>query len=220
MIRFFSVLLLLAAILVPSYAYDYAADETGFVPSAVVSLGQDRKMEKMAGKEAAKLKKEGWKVAAGILPLEYQILRSYRMMLETEVSGNSKYIFGEALSVGEYYDAAKLQALELAKTELAGKIQTEVTALVENSVRNERISHSDAESVINTVRESKNLIAQKLGRMDTVVECYRILSSGRVEVRIVLAYSQKMALKYVREVMKDMSEGNDADAGKLDFLFL
>lgn len=55
------------------------------------------------------------------------------------------------MSIGENYDAAKMQALELAKQNLAGQIQTEVTALVENTVANKQLSQEQAAKKI--VRE-------------------------------------------------------------------
>ena len=92
------------------------------------------KASKAARNEAKKLGKEGWKAAPGALPLEKQLDRSYLMQMEYDENMYPKYLMGEAMSIGENYDAAKMQALELAKQNLAGQIQTEITALIENSV--------------------------------------------------------------------------------------
>ena len=48
------------------------------------------------------------------------------------------------MSIGGNYDAAKMQALELAKQNLAGQIQTEITALIENTVANKQLSAEEA----------------------------------------------------------------------------
>ena len=92
------------------------------------------RVDKTVAKEAKKLEKDGWKVRPGALPLEKQLEKSYMMQYEYDEDLYPKYIMGEATSVGENYDAAKMQAMELAKMNLAGQIQTEVTALVENSI--------------------------------------------------------------------------------------
>lgn len=48
-----------------------------------------------------------------------------------------------------------MQALELAKQNLAGQIQTEVTALIENTVANKQLSQEQAASVTQSVMASK-----------------------------------------------------------------
>ena len=81
------------------------------------------------------------------------------------------------MSIGENYDVAKMQALELAKQNLAGQIQTEVTALIENTVANKQLSQEQAASVTQSVMASKNLISQSIGRTISVMEVYRTLSN-------------------------------------------
>lgn len=181
------------------------------------------KATKAARKEAKALKKDGWLVAPGQLPLEKQLDKSYSMYYEYEESGLPKYIIGDAMSSGKVYDAAKMQALELAKTNLASQIQTEVTALIESTLANEQISQDDAESIARTVSASKNLIVQRLGRTITVVECYRKLANGTMEVRVTVAYNAKMAIDAAKAIIKaqldekgqDLHEQLDAMWGQL-----
>ena len=93
------------------------------------------KVSKAARKGVKKLKKEGWTTTPGALPLEKQLDRSYQMQYEYDSDLYPRYIMGEAMSAGGNYDAAKLQALELAKQNLAGQIQTEVTAFIDGRRR-------------------------------------------------------------------------------------
>ena len=130
---------------------------------------------KSARKAAKTYVKEGWKVAPGALPLEKQLDRAYGMQYEYDDNAYPRYIMAEAMSIGENYDAAKMQALELAKQNLAGQVQTEITALVESSVANKQLSDEEAASLTETVSASKNLISQSIGRVIPVVECYRVL---------------------------------------------
>lgn len=169
------------------------------------------KATKAARTEAKALKKEGWLVAPGQLPLEKQLDKSYSMYYEYEESGLPKYIIGDAMSPGKFYDAAKMQALELAKTNLAGQIQTEVTALIESTLANEQIAQDDAESIARTISASKNLIMQRLGRTVTVVECYRELANGTTEVRVTIAYNAKMAIDAAKAVIKAQLEEKGED---------
>ncbi len=128
------------------------------------------------------------------------------MYYEYEASGLPKYIIGEAMSVGGTYDAAKMQALELAKTNLAGQIQTEVTALVESTVANEQITQEQAASIVQSVQASKNLISNRLGRVFPVVELYRKVNNNTVEVRVTIAYNSIMAIDAAKEVVKAQLE--------------
>lgn len=123
-----------------------------------------QKASKAARKEAKKLAKEGWGTTPGTLPLDKQLDKSYMMQYEYDDTMFPKYIMGEAMSIAENYDAAKMQALELAKQNLAGQIQTEITALVENTVANKQLSEEQAASVTQSVMSSKNLISQSIGR--------------------------------------------------------
>ena len=77
------------------------------------------KASKIARKEAKKLAKQGWQIAPGAVPIEKQLDKSYMMQYEYEEDLFPKYIMAEAMSVGENYDAAKMQAIELAKQNLA-----------------------------------------------------------------------------------------------------
>ena len=179
----------------------------------------EKKATKTARKEAKKLKRQGWQVAPGALPLEKQLDKAYMMKYEYNEDMSEKYIIGEAMSIGENYDAAKMQALELAKQNLAGQIQTEVTALIDNRVANEQLEAEEAASITSSVMAAKNLISRRIGRVITVVETYRVLDNKNKEVLVRLAYNretgEKEGLKAVREELK--KKGDDL-AEKLDQL--
>lgn len=179
----------------------------------------NEKASKAARKEAKRLGKEGWKTAPGALPLDKQLDRSYTMQFQYDEDGFPKFIMAEAMSNGGNYDAAKMQALELAKQNLAGQIQTEVTALIENTVANEQMDQSDAASITRSVLASKNLISQSIGRVVPVVETYRATNGNNREVLVRIAYSQDMAKAAAkRAVKKELEERGDSLHGKLDQL--
>ena len=164
----------------------------------------NQKASKAARKEAKTLKKEGWLVNPGALPLDKQLDKSYQMQMEFEENMMPKYIMGEARSIGETYDAAKMQALELAKQNLAGQIQTEITALIENTVANKQLAQEQAASVTQSVLASKNLISQRIGRTIPVVEVYRTLPGTRnKEVLVRIAYNSKMALEAAKSAVRE-----------------
>lgn len=177
------------------------------------------KASKAARKEAKRLNKEGWKTAPGALPLDKQLDKSYLMQYQYDSDGFLQFIMAEAMSTGGNYDAAKMQALELAKQNLAGQIQTEVTALIENTVANEQMDQSDAASITRSVLASKNLISQSIGRVIPVVETYRVVNGNNREVLIRIAYSQEMAKTAVKKAVKqELEQRGDSLHNKLDKL--
>lgn len=177
------------------------------------------KASKAARKEAKKLSKDGWQTAPGALPLEKQLDKSYIMQYQYDYDGFPQFIMAEAMSTGGNYDAAKMQALELAKQNLAGQIQTEVTALIENTVANEQMDQGDAASITRSVMASKNLISQSIGRVVPVVETYRAVNGNNREVLIRIAYSQDMAKAAAkRAVKKELEQRGDSLHNKLDEL--
>lgn len=179
----------------------------------------NEKASKAAVKEAKKLTKEGWKTAPGALPIEKQLDRSYTMQYQYDADGFPLYIMAEAMSTGGNYDAAKMQALELAKQNLAGQIQTEVTALVENTVANEQMDQGDAASITRSVMASKNLISQSIGRVVPVVETYQIVNGNNRQVLVRIAYSMDMAKSAAKKAIKEDLEKRGEDLhGKLDEL--
>lgn len=167
----------------------------------------DARVSKATKKEAKRLKKEGWVVSPGALPLEKQLQRSYEMEYEYDDNQYPKFIMANAQSIGENYDAAKTAATSLAITNLAGQIQTEVTALVENTVANKQLAADDAASVSESVMASKNLISQSIGRVITVVECYRVLKNKNREVMVRIAYNGEMAKEAAKKAIRqDLEE--------------
>lgn len=175
------------------------------------------KVDKVTKKEAKRLKKEGWIVSPGALPLEKQLERSFLMEYEYDEDLFPKYIMANAQSIGENYDAAKTAATSLAITNLAGQIQTEVFALVENTVANQQLSAEDAASITESVMASKNIIMQSIGRTITVVECYRVLSNKNREVMVRIAYNSDMAKQAAKKAIKeDLKKKGDDLHNKLD----
>ena len=179
----------------------------------------NEKASKAARKEAKTLKKQGWQIAPGALPLEKQLDKSYMMQQEFDEDLFPKYLMGEAMSIGQNYDAAKMQALELAKQNLAGQIQTEVTALIENTVANKQLEPEDAASVVQSISAGKNLISQSIGRVITVVEVYRTVSGKNKEVLVRIADNSEMAKAAAKKAVREDLERKGEDLhNKLDKL--
>lgn len=140
---------------------------------------------RLAQKEAKRLIKEDWQVSPGALPLERQLDRSYMYQEDFDDEMNPRYFIGEGRSVAENFSAAHIQAQELARLDIAGKmIGSEATALVDNLVANKMLAADQAASVTTTMMENKTVYSQKLGRLQVVFEVNRTLKNNNKEVMV------------------------------------
>ena len=179
----------------------------------------DARVSKETKKEAKRLQKEGWMVSPGALPLEKQLERAYLMQYEYDANLYPKYIIGNGQSIGENYDAAKTNAISLAINDLAGQIQTEVIALIKNKVVNQQLSEESAVSINEVITESKQSISQRIGRVITITECYRILENKNREVLIRIAYDGKLAKQSTKQVLLEkLEKNNQTEQNALDQL--
>lgn len=176
----------------------------------------NEKAPKSARKAAKKDLREGWTVAPGHLPLDKQYEMAYTMRIERDAEGFI-YITGDGQSIGENYDAAKMQALELAKMNLAGQIETEITALVESTVANKQLEANEAASIVETIQASKNVISKRIGRVVPVVEVYRESRNKNKEVRVLLFYNRKTGMESAKQVIREeLQKKGDKLHEKLD----
>lgn len=207
-------LLLVATAVIVAMSYSYAQSVEDYKEmrkerQAITKMAKQElsaKVDKSVKKEAKRLKKEGWNVKPGALPLEKQLEKCFVMQYEYDENAFPKYIMADASSVGQTYDAAKRQAIALATDNIAAQIQTEVTALVENTVANSQLSAEDAASIVETVSASKNLISQSIGRTIVAMDCYRMTKSKNTEVLVRLAYNGDMAKKSAINAVREELE--------------
>lgn len=158
-----------------------------------ILCAQDLSKDEMKAikKEAKKLEKEGWKVKPGELPIIDQLVRSRRVQLEEDENGE-KWIIGAASSIGGIYDAARMQALTLAKTEIAGLIKTNLTFKFKEILENRQQSGEGAESMANTAMNAQGVsIDQELRNPRMLLVVYRTLENKNIEVAIRIAIPKK-----------------------------
>jgi hypothetical protein len=155
-----------------------------------------------ARKEAKKLAKEGFTVAPGQLPMDKQIESVWMKRYETDDEGRPAYFMADARSVGETHSAAKLQAYEVAKINLAGQIGVEVAGLVETTLANAQLDAEDAASVTETVATFKSIVGSKMGRTLTLFEASRVIDKN-TEVTVTLGYNYQTAIDMAKNVLRD-----------------
>ena len=184
---------------------------------AQASKKEAKSVAKEAKKEAKKLTKAGWVVPPGQLPIESQLNKAYLMRYDRDDKGMEKYIFGNAQSIAGNLDAGKMQATELARLDLAGKLGAQINQLIESSLANAQLEPDEAVSITETVAESTTAISATLKRIETITEMYRELPNKNREVQIGLAYNTQMALDEAKETVKKNLEKRGSELrSKLD----
>jgi hypothetical protein len=177
-----------------------------------------KRAAKEARVEARRFRRQGWFVAPGALPMDKQIEKAWELQYLNDENGYPLYIVATGNSVAETQSAAKLQATELAKLELAGLVQTNVIALIENSVANNQLNNEEAASVTKTVAASKNVIAQEIGRVLVLVELYRKINLN-TEATVRVGYNSKLAVEAAKKVIRrQLEEQTEILHEKLDKL--
>jgi hypothetical protein len=174
---------------------------------------------KEAQKEAKKLSKEGWKVNPGSLPLPKLIEQAWIKQVSEDEQGNMKYIAADGNGVAESKSVAEAQAIEFAKLQLAGTIESNIASMIKGNLANSQESTADATSVTEIVQSSKNIIAQQMGYINPSFKIYRDLKDNKVEVQVRIFYetsqSWAIAKKAIRKELKDKLKKTDEEVDKL-----
>lgn len=177
-----------------------------------------KKAMKEARKEAKKLKKDGFEVAPGQLPMDKQIESTWIKRSEIDDKGNKKWFVVDARAVGETHTAAKMQASEVAKVNLAGQIGTEVKGIIETTIANAQLNAEEAASVTETVATFKSVVGSKLGRTTTLFEATKTIGKN-TEVYITIGYSYDAAIEMAKDIIRnELKEKANIQSDKLDII--
>lgn len=196
------------------------------------------KAVKQARKEAKRLtKEEGWRVFPGDMPLDKALEKSWIMQYEEKPAPDgtmgASHIWATGNGVAKTKSAAKMQAVELAKVELAGQLKTQVAALTTANIANAQLSGVDAETEQSIVQSAKNITSATLSQIKPVIVLYRSkiprkelkknnkqqLTSGTVEVQTMLFYDLYQAdfqtRDAIKQELKEKLKDNEAELKKL-----
>lgn len=160
------------------------------------------KVEKDCRKTAKQLKKDGWKVMPGKLPLERQIQDSRYAELDKNKEGERLYFTGTHQATGGNYSAAKKIADDRARMELAESISMTLSELIKGKLSNTDYGEKDIEVIDEFVSANKNLVSVSLQGVYPVLEIYRE-KDGAVEVQVMVKTNAEKALKQAKRAYKD-----------------
>jgi len=118
---------------------------------------------------------------------------------------NKLKILVEGRAVGETHTAAKMQANEVAKINLAGEIGTSVAGEIKTTIANQQLDAEEAESLTKSIATFRSKIGSRIGRTTTLFEADRKVGKNS-EVYITLGYSYNDAVKLAKDIIKEELE--------------
>ncbi|WNJ20633.1 hypothetical protein [Pontibacter sp. G13] len=160
------------------------------------------KAVKEARKEAKKYRKADYVIFPGSLPMDKQLEKIWVKQLQENPDGSPVYIFADGNGVGKTQSAAELQAMEVAKLQMAGQISNEVNAIIESKIANEQIDRETGESLTKVVLGSKNYIVQHLGYVRPGFKVMRNVGRKDIEVNLKLYYNSEEAYAAAERAME------------------
>lgn len=171
-----------------------------------------KKALKAARKEAKHLKKAGYMTFIGQLPLDKQLENSWQAAYEIDAYGNPYYIMSTQKAVASNFTAAQLQAMNAAKTDIAGQLETRINQVIETKVSSSELGRNEANSLSNFVATSKNIVSNTLGRVIKLVEIYREPKRTKlVEVQVTVAYNAEIATREALKALKQSLSAEDVE---------
>lgn len=201
--------ILMAAFVVSSYAQNFEEqrEERLKIYKASKKKNKDKALI-LSEEDAEQLLNDGWKTTPSALPLERQMDAMYIMQMEYDSKLFPAYVMAEANSVNQDYNAAKNRAVELAKSVLVEKIQSEISLQIDWAIKTELIESKEGEALIKSLKAAKNSISQNLEDVMIVEDIYRITSSKRFEVRVTIACTADVAKKVLKDAVNADLEQN------------
>ena len=201
--------ILMAVFVVSSYAQNFEEqrEERLKIYKASKKKNKDKALI-LSEEDAEQLLNDGWKTTPSALPLERQMDAMCIMQMEYDSKLFPAYVMAEANSVNQDYNAAKNRAVELAKSVLVEKIQSEISLQIDWAIKTELIESKEGEALIKSLKAAKNSIFQSLEDVMMVEDIYRITSSKRFEVRVTIACTADVAKKVLKDAVNADLEQN------------
>lgn len=108
-----------------------------------------------ARKEAKSYEKQGYATMVGRLPMDKQIEAAWIAQTKRNEGGEPAFYIATAKAVGGSYGAAKLQADNHAKLDIAGQVGAALAQIIESKVVNNDMGEGDVETLNNMISASK-----------------------------------------------------------------
>ena len=171
---------------------------------------------KEARKEARKWKRQGFNNLPGSLPLENQIEKAMIMTVLKNKDGGPKYLSATGSARAGSEGVAQANALDNTRAELAGIVQSSISALVSSNKGSTQLSASEAETIDEFLSSSKTLIRSELGALKPTIIMFRQVGT-LFEYRYTILYEMEEARIATKRVAKrELQEKIQDNEKKLD----
>ncbi|MEO9474421.1 MAG: hypothetical protein ABJG41_02770 [Cyclobacteriaceae bacterium] len=160
------------------------------------------KAVKEARKEAKKWEKQDYTNLPGNLPLANQFERSLVMQVMLTDDGEQRYLTATGSAISGSEGVAQANAMDNTRVQLAGVIQSEVSALVTNNKGNTGYTADEMQTVDEFLSSSKTLIQNKIGRIKPVIEMMRRVDD-KFEYRFTVMYDTEEAKRIAKEILQE-----------------
>lgn len=155
------------------------------------------------------MKKEGWYVVPGSLPIEKQLKQTYKLQTETDENGELKYIVVEANSLAESELETRLVAIEMAKLQLVNQLSARITARIETHFSNNEINSDEVTSVQHMTMLARNATVTNISNTLIPLEIYRkVEGTNQYECEVRLAYRYELAKQAASTALKSQLKGD------------
>lgn len=140
---------------------------------------------KLANRDAEKYVKAGWKPAVKMPAIDRQLNNAY-LQAEMIYEGKHQFVMGASTRKGRNYHKVHSEAMFAARKDIINKIES--TIKTETHVK---IKKDDSNTRQETSHDIISIAKQKLYRTEPVVDIFRELKDGEIEVEVRIAYDMK-----------------------------
>lgn len=177
--------------------------------TAIAPVSALTKQQKKRAKEEYKNKrKEGWKTKPGI-DLLSQLETVQEVIDERDDSGYPVWITADASSKTTVYNAGKSSAILLAKNNLGLLIETELGDDIAAAVINEDQGELSYGAIEKVKQKIKGHMSNTISNTWTIMDCYKPLDGGRMEVLVRIAIKRSDAIKQGVKVFREFEKEDD-----------
>ncbi len=158
---------------------------------------------KSAKKQAKQMRKRGWEPVPGSMPLADQFYERCVKSRMVDEKGMNLFIFATGNAVAEQQAVAMRHAIHVAKVQLAQTIQGRIVGIVKDMQANQQLDQKTAVSINEMLSATRDILVQRLGYVEPVVQMIRYLPGDQVEVQVILAYNVRNAFAVARQIMRE-----------------
>lgn len=180
----------------------------------------NQKPLKDAKKQAKRLRKDKYQVAAGDLEMEkqitYSMLLKQELMLDEAGSPVKRYITSSGNATAGTFKAARAAARESAMADIAASIETKLASALQSKVDNAQSNSEMATTVDKYNERSKAIVRGVLTRIITTLVIFKELPNKNINVRVDIAFDKKeLAAQLKRKMQEELEKEGDEALGEI-----